>query len=217
MYVIKKDGRREEFNPEKIKAAVNKSAERVMVEVSEETHKEITDYIAKLLKEEYENSEMQVEIVHKLVEIKLEELQPDVAKSYKDYRNFRKTLAEMTDKVWSRTQTILYRGDKENSNADSTLVSTKQSLVRGELSKQFYQQFFLTPEELKATEEGFIYVHDMRDRLYTANCCLADIGNIMKGGFESANIWINEPKSVDVACDVMGDIILSMSAQQYGN
>ena len=216
MYVIKKDGRREAFDPNKIKSAVNKSAERVMVEVDDNTHKMISDYVAKLLQEEYENSEMKVETVHKLVEIKLEELQPEVAKSYRNYRNFRKTLAEMTDKVWNRTQTILYRGDKENSNADSTLVSTKQSLVRGELSKQFYQQFFLTPDELQATEDGFIYVHDMRDRLYTANCCLADVGRIMKGGFENANIWINEPKSVDVACDVMGDIILSMAAQQYG-
>ena len=156
MYVIKKDGRREAFDPNKIKSAVNKSAERVMVEVDDNTHKMISDYVAKLLQEEYENSEMKVETVHKLVEIKLEELQPEVAKSYRNYRNFRKTLAEMTDKVWNRTQTILYRGDKENSNADSTLVSTKQSLVRGELSKQFYQQFFLTTDELKASEEGFI-------------------------------------------------------------
>ena len=61
MYVIKKDGRREAFDPNKIKSAVNKSAERVMVEVDDDTHKMISDYVAKLLQEEYENSEMKVE------------------------------------------------------------------------------------------------------------------------------------------------------------
>ena len=61
MYVIKKDGRREAFDPNKIKSAVNKSAERVMVEVDDNTHKMISDYVAKLLQEEYENSEMKVE------------------------------------------------------------------------------------------------------------------------------------------------------------
>ena len=51
MYVIKKDGRREAFDPNKIKSAVNKSAERVMVEVDDNTHKMISDYVAKLLQE----------------------------------------------------------------------------------------------------------------------------------------------------------------------
>lgn len=215
MYVIKKDGRRQEFDANKIKVAVNKSAERVLVKISGYAHKELALNVAKAIETDYDGV-IHVNDLHNLVEYEVGQINPTVADSYRNYRNFRKVLAKMTDDVWNRTQTILYRGDKENSNADSTLVSTKQSLVRGELSKQFYQQFFLNPDELTAAEEGFIYVHDMRDRLFTANCCLADVGRIMKGGFENANIWINEPKSVDVACDVMGDIILSMAAQQYG-
>ncbi len=47
------------------------------------------------------------------------------------------------------------------------------------------------------------------------NCCLFDVGSL-RGGFEMGNVWYNEPKTLDTAFDVMGDIILSTAAQQYG-
>ena len=56
----------------------------------------------------------------------------------------------------------------------------------------------------------------MKDRLDGVNCCLADIGNILKGGFECGNMWYTEPNSLDVAFDVISDIAMSMAAQQYG-
>lgn len=213
LVVVKKDGKKEAFNYQKILNAVSKSAERVMYSLTTNDKEALVQVIDKSVTH---LEEVAVSQLHLIVELALTHVNKDVADSYRSYRNYKQTLTDMTDKVWNRTQTILYRGDKENSNADSTLVSTKQSLIRGELAKQFYQQFFLTNAERQATEEGFIYVHDMRDRLFTFNCCLADVGNVMQGGFENANIWMTEPKSIDVACDVMGDIIQSMSAQQYG-
>ncbi len=48
------------------------------------------------------------------------------------------------------------------------------------------------------------------------NCCLFDVASVLKGGFEMGNVWYNEPKTLDTAFDVMGDIILSTAAQQYG-
>lgn len=213
--VIKKDGREEQFNPTKIKQAVSKSAKRVMVDLTQHEYDLIVYKVQNFIKDS-ELPYVTVTDLHKMVELSIYHVNKEVAESYRSYRNYKQTLREMTDETWKKAQTILYRGDKENSNADSTLVSTKQSLIRGEISRQFYRQFFLTEKEREATKIGFIYNHDERDRLYTFNCCLADVGNIMKGGFENANIWMNEPKSLDVACDVMGDIIMSMSAHQYG-
>lgn len=215
VYVIKKDQRREKFNSQKIKDAVSKSANRVNIKLTDEEYDKVIEFVERFIRDN-KIKEVRVLDLHPMVERALYWVNVEVSDSYRSYRNYKSTLSEMTDKVWNRTQTILYRGDKENSNADSTLVSTKQSLIRGELAKQFYQHFFLTSEELKATEEGQIYIHDMRDRLFTFNCCLADVGNVMQGGFENANIWMNEPKSLDVACDVIADIVMSMSAQQYG-
>ena len=48
------------------------------------------------------------------------------------------------------------------------------------------------------------------------NCCLFDTANVMNGGFEMGNMWYNEPKTADVACDVLGDIIMMSAAMQYG-
>ena len=70
----------------------------------------------------------------------------------------------------------MYIGDKENSNADSALVSTRRSLIFNQLNKQLYQKFFLTVEELQAQRDGYIYIHDMSARRDTMNCCLFDVG-----------------------------------------
>lgn len=64
--------------------------------------------------------------------------------------------------------------------------------------------------------DGFIYIHDRSARLDTINCCLAAITAILSGGFEMGNVWYNEPKSLDVAFDVISDVAISMAALQYG-
>ena len=69
----------------------------------------------------------------------------------------------------------------------------------------------MTTEELQACRDGYIYVHDMSARRDTMNCCLFDVANVLTGGFEMGNIWYNEPKTLDVAFDVIGDIVLSCS------
>ena len=56
----------------------------------------------------------------------------------------------------------------------------------------------------------------MSARRDTMNCCLFDVATVLKGGFEMGNIWYNEPKTLDVAFDVIGDIVLSAASQQYG-
>ncbi len=74
----------------------------------------------------------------------------------------------------------------------------------------------MTVEELQACREGYIYIHDMSARRDTMNCCLFDVKAVLTGGFEMGNLWYNEPKTLDVAFDVIGDIVLSAASQQYG-
>ena len=71
-------------------------------------------------------------------------------------------------------------------------------------------------EEIQAIRDGYIYIHDMSARRDTMNCCLFDVKNVLSGGFEMGNLWYNEPKTLDVAFDVIGDIVLSAASQQYG-
>ena len=68
----------------------------------------------------------------------------------------------------------------------------------------------------RRAKDGYIYIHDQSARLDTMNCCLFDVATVLTGGFEMGNVWYNEPKTLDTAFDVIGDIILSTAAQQYG-
>ena len=214
MNIIKKNGLHVAFDGDKIKVAIRKSAERAMVKLTDEEENKVVEYTYQVCQNYGED--VPVSEVHKIVEKALLGVNKDVADAYRSYRNYKTDMVETFDKFYKQAQTILYQGDKENSNADSSLASTKQSLIRGYISKELYQRFFLTPEEVQACEDGAIYVHDQRDRLFGMNCCLANVANIMSGGFEMGNLWYNEPKSLDVAFDVLGDIIMAMASQEYG-
>ena len=213
MKVIKKDGTEEQFNPEKIISAVDKSASRVMVHLTGDDHYNLIGFIASRLKG---IQAINVDVIHDLVELGLDGINTQVAKSYRDYRNYKKDFIHMLDDVYTKSQSIRFIGDKENANTDSALVATKRCLIFNELNKNLYRKFFMTKDELQACKDGYIYVHDQSARLDTMNCCLCDVATVMKDGFEMGNVWYNEPKTLDTAFDVMGDIILSTASQQYG-
>ena len=214
-WVIKKDGSREAFNVQKVIDAVGKSAYRALTKFTDEEKRHICQYvIAKV--EQMDTDAVPIPVMHNIVESALEQVKPIVAKSYRDYRNYKQDFVRMLDDVYKKSQSIMYIGDKENANTDSALVSTKRSLIFNQLNKELYQKFFMTTEEIQACRDGYIYVHDMSARRDTMNCCLFDVESVLSGGFEMGNIWYNEPKTLDVAFDVIGDIVLSAASQQYG-
>ena len=215
--VIKKDGIIEPYNEQKIIDACNKAARRAMYELSDNDYAQILNDVLTKIDESYdEDTDIEIYDMHNIVESVLEEDFPTVAKMYKEYRNYKKDFVHMMDKVYERSQSIRYIGDKSNANTDSALVATKRSLIYNELSGELYKKFFLTHDEKQAAKDGYIYIHDRSARLDTFNCDLFRVGEVMKDGFEMGNIWYNEPNYLDTAFDVMGDIILSTAAQQYG-
>lgn len=217
--VVKKDNTLEDFDVQKVVNAVNKSAARVMYNFTSEELSFICKFVtdkAMSFSEKNNKEEISIAQMHNIVESALEETNPAVAKSYKDYRNYKQDFVHMLDEVYVKSQSIMYIGDKENSNSDSALVSTKRSLIFNELNKELYQKFFMTAEELQACRDGYIYVHDMSARRDTMNCCLFDMKSVMDGGFEMGNLWYNEPKTLAVAFDVIGDVTLAAASQQYG-
>ncbi len=214
-FVVKKDGALEPFDVQKVVEAVGKSATRVLVKFTPEQEKFICQFVEERV-EELGLEKIEIAQMHNIVEGALERVNPMVAKSYRDYRNYKQDFVQMLDDVYKKSQNIMYIGDKENSNTDSALVSTKRSLIFNELNRELYKKFFLTTEEVQAIRDGYIYIHDMNARRDTMNCCLFDVKSVLEGGFEMGNIFYNEPKSLDVAFDVIGDIVLSAASQQYG-
>ena len=222
MQIIKKDKTFEEYNEQKIINACSLAAKRALVNLSPEDFSIICNRVMEVIDEEdYFEEMLQEEIIpvsdmHSIVEKVLTELYPEVGESYRQYRNYKQNFVKMLDEVYTKEQEQRYIGDVSNANTDSTMVSTQRSLSYGLLSKELYKNFFLTKEELQATNDGYIYIHDMKDRRDTINCCLFNMPNVLSGGFEMGNIWYNEPKTLDVAFDVIGDVTFGASAQQYG-
>lgn len=223
IYIIKKDNTVQPFDVNKVINAVNKSAFRVMYKFSDDEIKEIETTVDSFINDPknwekvVDNDKyLTVPMMHNIVEKCLGLIAPDVAQSYRDYRDYKTSFVSILDSVYKKSQAIMYIGDKENSNSDSTLASTKRCLIYGQLNKELYQKFNLNTKMLQACRDGYIYIHDMVSRRDCVNCCLFDVGNVLKGGFEAGNIWYNEPKSLDTAFDVIGDIILSAASQQYG-
>ena len=177
--------------PDKIKNAVKKSATRMLVTLSDEELDRICDFvdtnIAKAGK-----TEIQIYEMHNIVEGALEAINPSVAQSYRNYRNYKQDFVHMLDKVYQESQRIMYIGDKENSNADSTLVSTKRSLIFNELNKELYKKFFLTVEDRQAIKESNVSITG--DKYYSLDNgpVLSGLYDLIKGTYPdsaSQNLW----------------------------
>lgn len=212
--VLKKNGSEQPFNSEKIKNAIRKSAERVCVTLSEKEEKKIVDLVKKQL--QYNETAVPVSTIHNMVEVALDNVNSNVAKSYREYRDSKSQFSAMLDKVYSKKLSLNFIGDRSNANSDSALVTTQKAIVYNELNSELYKKFFLTQKEERAMSDGYIYVHDRGSRLDTINCCVYDMENLIKGGFFMGNLDYQEPKTLDVAFDLIGDVTLNAASSQYG-
>ncbi|MGL4970586.1 MAG: anaerobic ribonucleoside-triphosphate reductase [Cetobacterium sp.] len=214
MQVIKKDGTMGIFKNEKIIVAVTKSANRVGIKISEEDFTRIIKFISSRLV----GGSVRVVDLHFLVELALDTFIPEVAKSYKDFRNYKKEFGNgIMDDIENQVKKVLYDVDRENSNSNTRYISTKRTGIARSFSKELYQKMFLDKETLQAMKDGYVYVHDLSDLILPQfNCCLLDASAILEGGFELEGIHYAEPKDITTAIGQLGDIIMIVSSQHFG-
>lgn len=212
--IIKKNGAVVPFDGVKIKKAIRKSAERVCIPLTEKEENKIVNIVKKQL--QYNETPVHVNTVHNMVECALDQVNPAIAKSYREYRDNKSAFASMLDKVYNKKLSLSFIGDRSNANADSALVTTQKAIVYNELNSELYKKFFLTIEEEKAMSDGYIYIHDRGSRLDTMNCCLFDMRSVLTGGFTMGNLDYQEPKTLDIAFDLIGDVAINAAACQYG-
>ena len=120
--IIKKNGELQKFNAEKIKKAIRKSATRVCVTLSDKDEKQVVDSVKKQL--QYQETDIKVDTIHNMVEVALDHVNSDVAKSYREYRDNKNAFATMLDKVYTKKLSLNFLGDRSNANSDSALVTT---------------------------------------------------------------------------------------------
>jgi ribonucleoside-triphosphate reductase len=212
--ILKKNGEIQNFNGEKIKRAIRKSAERVCVTLLEKDEKKVVDSVKRQL--QYNEEAVPVSTIHNMVEVALDAVNQNVAKSYREYRDSKSQFASMLDKVYSKKLSLSFIGDRSNANSDSALVTTQKAIVYNELNSELYKRFFLSQKEERAVSDGYLYIHDRGSRLDTMNCCIYNMKNLITGGFFMGNLDYVEPNSLDVAFDLISDVTLNAASSQYG-
>lgn len=215
MKVVKKNNKFvEDFQEEKIIRAINLSASRVNVKIE----KRKMDKILLHIKQNMKNmSLVTVEEIHSFVIDALRLFEPTVYEQYNAYVDYKHRFNKCFAEIASSSKRIIYNGDKENANKNSSLISTKKELLSGLVSKELMLEFELADKIVKAYKEGWIYLHDLSDLFVGSyNCGIIDVANILNGGFELNGIFIEEPKTIESACNIICDIILCGSSQQYG-
>lgn len=209
----KKKGLTEPFDSKKIHAAIRKSAERILQVMSDEDCEKVSNRVLELITE----PEIGVRKLHNIVEVALDDSGfHRVAESYRQYRNYKEDAQKIMEAVDAKTLELFYKEDRSNANCDSTLVSTKRSILYGEMQKEKYERIFLNVEELEAEKDGFIYIHDRSARWDTYNCSVQNYKKILKGGFVLSNTEYNEPQSAAAAIAVLSDVMNVIASNQYG-
>lgn len=218
MKVINKSGCINEWNNEKIVTAINKAASRVDCSITHNQAITIANACKKVAGKYLKDNCISSAKLHEIVISQLVHHNFNlIASAYQEYRDYKNTYAKSWEQLKEDADQIIFLGDRENANFDSSLVSTKGSLVKGALTKELYKQFYLSKTEKFLTKRGDIYIHDLRDMIFgSVNCCLFDIGNVLKGGFKMSGINYTEPKTILSALQVIGDITLVATAQQFG-
>lgn len=218
MKVTKRDGRVVDYDRNKIVLAIQKA--NVEVDRYEQVSEETIDAIVASI-ENKRTDNLMVEDIQDMIEQKLmAERKYELAKKYIIYRYTREMVRRANttdDSIMSLIKNSNKDVMEENSNKNAYIASTQRDLIAGEVSKDLTKRVLLPEKIIKAHEDGVIHFHDMDYYLQSIfNCCLINIGDMLENGTVMNGKLIESPKSFQVACTVMTQIISAVASSQYG-
>ena len=218
-YVVKRDKTKVPYDRGKIVVALSKANKEVAVKdkVSRVGISEITKYIESL-----DKTTINIENIQDIIECKLMEMGKfKLAKQYILYRE-KHDIIRQANTTDESILTLVQGKNKElateNSNKNVMLLSTQRDYIAGECSKDLTDRILLPDRIVKAHRDGVLHFHDKDYFLQKGmfNCCLIDIGNILDNGTVMNGKLVESPKSFQVACTVMTQVIAAIASNQYG-
>lgn len=218
MKVIKRDGRVVDYDRSKILLAIQKANDEV--EIKEKiTEQKIEKIVASI--EHLKKDTMHVEEIQDFIEQKLmADGKFTLAKTYIIYR-YTRELVRKANTTDESIMSLIKNSNKdvmeENSNKNAVIASTQRDLIAGEVSKDLTRRLLLPEKISKAHDEGVLHFHDADYFLQSIfNCCLINIKDMLDNGTVMNGKLIESPKSFQVACTVMTQIISAVASSQYG-
>ena len=216
--VQKRDGRIVEYDRDKIiKAILKANAE---VEFAEQAGEDMIDAILDDVESRSEDV-MNVETIQDMIESGLvNKNKYTLSKKYIIYRYQRALLRKANTTDESILKLIKNENKElaeENSNKNTILASTQRDYIAGEVSRDLTKRMLLPERISLAHEQGSIHFHDADYFVQPIfNCCLINIGDMLDNGTVMNEKMIESPKSFQVACTVMTQIIAAVASNQYG-
>ncbi|ADZ83734.1 anaerobic ribonucleoside-triphosphate reductase [Cellulosilyticum lentocellum] len=219
MEVVKRDGMSVAFNERKIYEAIIKAMKYGSGIVDEGIAEKIANEIKGIF--EKSNSKPTIFQIETYVYLKLIENGHELtAKAYEGYRAIQAFKRETNTTDHSILSLIELSNEevmRENSNKNAMMASTQRDLIAGEVSKDISRRKKLPARIVQAHDEGILHFHDMDYFMQSIfNCCLINIGDMLDYGTVINKRMIESPKSFQVACTVMTQIIAQVASNQYG-
>ena len=219
MKIIKRDGTSVDFDKNKIYNAIMKAMKFGSCIVVEEIAQGIADQIEIIFK--HSNTSPTISQVENFVYLMLINSGHELtAKAYESYRAIQAFKREVNttdaniDGLINMTNKDLMN---ENSNKNAVIASTQRDLIAGEVSKDITRRKKLPAKIVQAHDEGILHFHDMDYFMQPIfNCCLINISDMLDNGTVINQRMIESPKSFQVACTVMTQIIAQVASSQYG-
>ncbi len=216
--VIKRDGSLSNFEKNKIVVAIEKAmnspsgvfVSNQALEIANEIESEALN-IDKISIYDIEDK-----VYYKLIDRN----NPATAKSYESYKSVQAYKREINtsddDILGLLNQTNIDVMD-ENSNKNPIIASTQRDLIAGEVAKDIAKRKLIPLDLVEAHESAAIHIHDLDYFIQPIfNCCLVDMKDMLDKGTVVNDKMIETPKSFQVACNVMTQIIAQIASNQYG-
>ena len=219
MKIVKRDGKIVDYNPDKIRVAIEKANQNVSRKerATPEQIEGIIDYI-----EDLHRTRILVEDVQNIIEEQLMTLgKYRLAKIYITYRYTR----ELVRKSNTTDQSIkeLIEGESEywnseNSNKNSKIVTTQRDYMAGITSTDITRRFLLPADIVKAHDDGIIHFHDADYFAQNAlhNCDLINLDDMLQNGTIINGVMIEKPHRFLTAMTIATQLITAVSSSQYG-
>ena len=220
--VVKRDGRKVNFNVERIAKSIYKAANSIGGQDYSRS-KELSEIVYKKLDKIQQNNQIDASRIYDVVkEVLIEEGHESTLKAYMFFRERRDKVRERNLPIIKTYEKLTFKDSKdsdvkrENANINADTAMGTMLKYGSEGAKNFYQLCVLKPEHAQAHKNGDIHIHDLDFLTLTTTCCQIDLLKLFKDGFCTGEGFLREPQSIGSYAALAAIAIQSNQNDQHG-
>lgn len=220
-YIIKRDGRKEVFNKQKVMNAVKKAflaVDGTLTKAGVKKIRRIGNEIAEIVTKS--TFPLSVEdIQDRVEELLMDTDRKDVARAYIVYRNERSKIRSRNTSLMKNIEEKLMASNVQNQNAnlDEHSFGGRMGEARSELMKDYAINYLLSDMAKNNHLNNEVYVHDLDSyAVGMHNCLTVPFDDLLAKGFNTRQTDVRPANSVNTAFQLIAVLFQLQSLQQFG-